>query len=85
MEYREIPDKGWGDIHRGVKYSVTAALVPVVGGPGDGKYQGVYRINGVPTAGTRCFDKFDTIELAIDDAEKSAKQEIDRRLESAKS
>ncbi|MDQ7310670.1 hypothetical protein [Stenotrophomonas sp. Sm10] len=82
MTYKEIPNKSFDDVYRGAKYSVTAALVPVMGGPDDGKYQGVYRINGAPSAGTRCFAKLDSIELAIADADKSAKQEIDRRLDS---
>ncbi|WP_159094546.1 hypothetical protein [Stenotrophomonas sp. YAU14D1_LEIMI4_1] len=84
MSYKEVPNVGWGDVYRGAKYSVTAALVSVIGGPDDGKYQGIYRIGGAPTAGTRCLDKLDTIQLAMDDAEKSAKQEIDRRLDSVK-
>ncbi len=84
MTYKEIPNRNRSDAHRGAKYSVGAAQVPVIGGPDDGKYQGVYRIGGAPTAGTRCLEKFDEIELALNDAEKSAKQEIDRRLDSVK-
>jgi hypothetical protein len=82
MTYKEIPSEGRGDTHRGAKYSVTAALVPAIGGPEDGKYQGVYRIGGAPIAGTRCFTKFGDIQSAMDDAEQMAKQEIDRRLDS---
>lgn len=82
MTYKEVPNQGWGDIYRGAKYSVTAALVSVVGGPDDGKYQGVYRIGGASTTGTRCYAMFDEIQLAMNDAEKSAKEEIDRRLDS---
>ncbi|MEN4957002.1 hypothetical protein [Stenotrophomonas indicatrix] len=82
MNYKQVPDEGWDGIHRGAKYSVTAALVSVIGGPDDGKYQGVYRIGGAPSAGTRCLEKFDEIKLAMNDAEKSAKAEIDRRLDS---